>query len=248
AIVDSGDRSLSLSSEVAIMPATRSRKGARARFTTVIQKPRGVIHPRVQQVGPEHFGIVSVDCAKARFKWMLCDFYGNVFVPPTEVAHNRVELDAAVAQLQQARAAHDLRDLVVGVERTGRYHHVPRRAFATVVQDVRTVHPYTTKQFRQASDPGVKTDDRDLAAIHCATANGFALSEASTDPQYRELQLTIRQRRDLVYKTSALCCQIREHLDAAFPGYAACFTKFWESEVALPLLRQFESAEALCQA
>jgi hypothetical protein len=34
----------------------------------VLQKPRGVIHPRVQQVGPEHFGIVSIDCAKARSK------------------------------------------------------------------------------------------------------------------------------------------------------------------------------------
>jgi hypothetical protein len=36
----------------------------------------------------EQFGIVSVDCAKARFKWMLCDFYGKV-VPPISVEHNR---------------------------------------------------------------------------------------------------------------------------------------------------------------
>ena len=108
------------------MPATRSRKRARARFATVIHKPRGLIHPRVQHVGPEHFGIVSVDCAKARFKWMLGDYYGTGLVPPTEVAHNRVELDAAVAQFQDARRAHDLRDVLVAVERTGRYHHVPR--------------------------------------------------------------------------------------------------------------------------
>jgi transposase len=230
------------------MPATRSRKCRSGRFSTVIQKPRGVIHPRVQQVGPEHFGIVSVDGAKARFKWMLCDFYGNVLVPPTEVAHNRVELDAVLAQLQEARARHDLRDLLVAVERTGRYHHVPRNTFARACADVRTVHPYTTKQFRQPSDPDVKTDDTDLAAIHRAAVNGFALVEARTDPQYRELQLSIRQRRDLVHKTSALCCQIREHFDAAFPGYAAGFANFWESECALLFVRHFPSAEALCQA
>jgi transposase len=230
------------------MPATRSRKRSRRRFTTVIQKPRGIIHPRVQEVGPEHFGIVSVDCAKVRFKWMLCDFYGNVLVPPTEVAHNRVELDAALVQFQQAQSRHDLRDVLVAIERTGRYHHVPRNLFARAVADVRLVHPYTSKHFRQAADPSVKTDDNDLAGIHGAAVNGFALLDAATDLPYLELQLAVRQRRDLVYKTSALCCQIREHLDAAFPGYAACFADLWDSEVALLLPHHFASADALLQA
>jgi hypothetical protein len=48
------------------MAKTRSHKRSRSRPQQVLQKPRGVIHPRVQKVGPEHFGIVSVDCAKAR--------------------------------------------------------------------------------------------------------------------------------------------------------------------------------------
>jgi transposase len=206
------------------------------------------VHPRVQRVGPEHFGVVCVDCAKARFKWMLCDFYGNVLVPPTVVAHNRVELDAALAQLRRARADHDIQDLVVAIERTGRYHHVPRRAFAQECSDVRTVHPFTTKQFRQPSDPGVKTDDTDLAAIFRAAINGFALVEAEPEPLYRELQLSIRHRRDLVRKSTAVRCQLREHLDAAFPGYAACFSTFWDSGVALLLVRHFDSAEALLHA
>src|SRR6516164_10798040 len=100
------------------MSATRSRKRRTQRFKAFIQKPRGIVHPRVQRVGPEHFGIVSVDCAKARFKWMLCDFYGKVLIPPTTVEHNRPELDLALAQLQAARQEHDLRDLIVAVERT----------------------------------------------------------------------------------------------------------------------------------
>jgi hypothetical protein len=40
--------------------------------------------------------------AKARSKWMLCDVYDNVLIPPTVVEHNRTGLDAAVAQLRQA--------------------------------------------------------------------------------------------------------------------------------------------------
>jgi transposase len=230
------------------MRARRFRRRARARFTTIIDKPRGVIHPRVQAVGPEHFGIVSVDCAKARFKWMFADFYGNIFVPPTEVANNRVELEAALAQLQRARADHDVRDLVVAIERTGRYHHLPRNAFVRLGADVRLVHPFTSKHFRECSDPFVKTDDNDLAGIHRATVNGFALPDTTSDPLYLELQLSIRQRRDLVHKTTTLCCQIREHLEAAYPGYAACFDDFWNHTCALLLVRHFASATALCQA
>ena len=46
-------------------------KTRRSRRYLTIVKPSGSLHPRVQKVGPEHFGIVAVDCAKARSKWML---------------------------------------------------------------------------------------------------------------------------------------------------------------------------------
>src|SRR5438309_9513342 len=176
------------------MPVTRSRKRSSSRRLEVLQKPRGVIHPRVQKVGPEHFGIVSVDCAKARSKWMLCDFFGNVLLPPIVVEHNRADLEAAVDRLREAKQKHALADLIVAVERTGRYHHVVRQAFAAAGFEVRIVHPFTTKRYRQVSDPGNKTDDTDLAAIHRAAVNGFALLEQPLDLSWRELQLLIRHR------------------------------------------------------
>ncbi len=227
------------------MPAPRSTKKPRSRDRGFLQKPRGLVHPRVQLVGPEHFGIVCVDCAKARSKWMLTDFYGNVLLPPTEVAHNRVELQAAIAHIRAAMTQHDIRDSLVAIERTGRYHHPVKNAFAQAGFETRLVHPYATKQFRQPADPDNKTDDTDLAAIQRAAVNGFALLEAPLPEAWRELQLAIRHRRDLVRKTSTLACQIREHLDAALPGYAACFDKLWNSNVAFTLVRQFGSAAVL---
>jgi transposase len=224
----------------------RSRRSrSKAEF---LQKPRGVIHPRVQAAGgPQHFGIVSIDCAKARSKWMLADFYGNVLVPPTVCAHNRVELEALTVFVRAALAKHQLKDCLVAVERTGRYHHPIKNAFAKAGFETRLVHPFATKQFRQPHHPGNKTDDTDLAAIHCAAVNGFALLEAAPPESWRELQLSIRHRRDLVRKCSALCCQIREHLDAALPGYAACFDKLWDSNVAFLLVRRFESPRTLVE-
>src|SRR3989442_6867602 len=113
------------------MATTRTRRRSSPRRPSPsVGKPRGVLHPRVQQVGPEHFGIVCVDCAKARSKFLLADFYGRVLIPPTTVTHNRPELDAAVAQVRAAFATHALRDGLVAIERTGRDHRLVQRTFA----------------------------------------------------------------------------------------------------------------------
>jgi transposase len=214
----------------------------------VLQKPAGTIHPRVQKVGPEHFGIVSIDCAKRRSKWMLTDFFGNIFIAPTVLEHNRPGFEAAIAQLRDALRQHDLRDLIVAVERTGRHHHAPKRAFAAAGFEVRIVHPFTTSRFRQPRDPDNKTDDNDLAAIGLAAINGFALIEQPLDETFKTLQLLIRHRRDLVQKSSLLCCQIREHLDAALPGLADCFGTLWSSDTAWHLIRHFSSPKEFIDA
>src|SRR5437762_13591595 len=135
------------------MAVRTTHKGKRSRCSDVLHRPRVLFHSRVQQVGPEHFGIVSVDSAKARSKWMLADFYGKILIPPTVVANTRADLDAAVARLRQAVAEYRLTDLIIAVERTGRYHLPARRAFAAAGFEVRVVHPYATKRFRQPADP-----------------------------------------------------------------------------------------------
>ncbi len=184
----------------------------------VFQKPRGVLHPRVQAVGPEHFAIVCVDCAKARSKMMLADFYGRVLIEPTTIAHNRFSLDAAVQSVRVAMAQHKLKDGVV-VERTGRYHKVVQRTFANAAFEVRVVHPFATKQFRQPADPGNKTDDTDLSAIFRATVSGFGLLEPKPDPLFVRLQLLARYRRSLslrerqhLFWRRAIVCPIQHHV------------------------------------
>src|SRR3954452_15102017 len=232
--------------EAPFMTTSRTRRRpARRRPQATVGKPRGVLHPRVQQVGPDHFGIVCVDCAKARSKFLLADFYGRVLIPPTTVAHNRPDLDAAVAQVRQAFDTHQPRDGLVAIERTGRYHRLVQRTFAAAGFETRILHPFVTKQYRQPVDPGYKTDDTDLAALHRATVTGCALLEATRDEAWTTLQLVIRHRRDLVGKGAALNCQIRDHLEAALPGFAACFDKLWESPIPWHLLEHYPTARQL---
>lgn len=221
-----------------------SRKRSSRKFTSVA-KPSGTLHPRVQQVGPERFGIVCFDCAKARSKWMLADFYGRILVPPTVVEHDRPSLDVAIAAIRHAIEEHHLGDLIVAIERTGHYHIPIKRAFTAAKFETRIVHPLATHHFRMPADPGNKTDDTDLLAIFRATVNGFGLSEPTLDEVHEPLRLMARHRRDLVRKNATLRNQILAHLDGILPGYSALFADLFANAAAIHLARTVPSvAEA----
>ena len=228
--------------------ATSRPKGRRARRPQTVLKPRGTLQPKVQEVGPEHFGIVSVDCAKARSKWMLANFYGNVLLPPIVLPHERGHFAMAIAQIREAIEHHRLGHVVVAIEQTGTYHQAVKRAFAAAGFECRLVHPLASKPFRQAAHPGVKTDDHDLAGIFLAATNGFGLIEPPLDPVSQQLRLLARHRRDLVEKRSALCCQFLEHLEAVLPGFSRLFEDFWSTPAARVVARHFDSPEAVLRA
>ena len=226
---------------------SKSKRPRKSRSHSV-HKPRGVIHPRVQVVGPEHFAFVCIDCAKARSKMMLADFYGRVLVEPVIVEHDQPGFAAATQQVRDAMTRHGIKDLIVVIERTGRYHGPIQRAFANAGFEVRILHPYTTKQFRQPADPGNKTDDTDLSAIHRAAVNGFGLSEHEPDPIFVRLQLLARHRRRLVQKNVVLRQQMLEHLHSYMPGYARCFMDIFDSDMQLWVAKNLGSAAEVLQA
>jgi transposase len=227
--------------------ATKRNSGkSRGAGTGLLGKPQGIIQPRVQAVGPERFGIVAVDCAKGRSKWMLCDFYGRVLVPPTPVEHCRAQLQLATVQLREACQHYGLKDHLVAVEMTGTYHRPVQRAFRQAGSETRLVHPFASRHYRLPASPDIKTDDKDLEAIYRAAANGFGLLEPPADETYQRLQILVRQRRDLVEKRSKLQCQIREGLERCLPGYAALFPEaaLWAG-VGLFLAQRAQTAAAI---
>jgi transposase len=230
---------------MAVKSTSRNRRKTRPH---VLHKPRGVVHPRVQAVGPDYFGFVCVDCAKARSKMMLADFYGRVLVEPTTVEHNQSGFDAAVQSVRDAIGRHDLKEVIVVVERTGRYHGPIQRAFIKAGFEVRIVHPFTTKQYRQPADPGNKTDETDLSAIQRAAVNGFGLLEPEPNPIFVRLQLLARHRRNLVRKRVAVQQKMAEHLQAYLPGYSKCVSDVFDSPIALWVAINLGSADAIVQA
>lgn len=207
----------------------RSQRKSRSRANQTLQKPNGIIGPRVQKVGGERFAIVCVDPAKHRSEWMMADYFGNLLLEPQTLQHRAANFKLAIELIRQAQTEHGIQDTLVVIERTGNYHLPAKRAFAGAGFETRIVHPFATKQYRMPADPGNKTDQTDLYAQHRAAVAGFGLCDLELESPYRELQLRARHRRNLVEKSSAIACQIREHLHLSMPGYATLFDRLFES-------------------
>ena len=228
---------------------TRRRKstGSKTRF---IGKPTGQIQERVQAVGPEHFGVVAVDCAKRRSKWMLCNFYGKVIVEPTQVEHTAFGLQAMTQFVAQACKAEGLTDTIVAVEMTGIYHKPVQRAFRKAKFDTRIVHPFASNHYRRPLHPDTKTDDNDLEAIFHAAVNGYGLATLPVGEVYQSLQAISRHRHNLVKQRARLMVQIRRLLHQTMPGFADLWEdgKLFHKSIALAVALKFSSADAIHKA
>lgn len=225
---------------------SKVRKSARLgkRF---VGKPAGRIQERVRTAGPERFGVVAVDCAKRRSKWMLCDFYGKVLVGPTVAQHTAGGLLAMTQHVAEVCRAEGLTDVIVAVEMTGIYHKPAYGAFRRAGFDTRIVHPFASSHFRRPLHGDEKTDDRDLEAIFHAAAKGYGLASPPVGEDYQSLQAVSRHRHNLVKQRSRLMVQIRRLLHQTMPGFADLFEddKLFHRSIALPVAASFTSPEAI---
>ena len=226
---------------------TKRKKGTTRRY---VGKPSGVIQQRVQEAGPQHFGIISVDCAKRRSKWMLCDYFVRVIIEPTIVEHNAGALRAMTQQAAAACQAEGIKDSIVGVEMTGIYHKPVQTAFRKAGFDTRTIHPFASSHYRKPLHPNEKTDDNDLEAIFHAAVNGYGLAILPVNEIYRSLQRLARHRRNLVKQRARLQIQIRALLHQSMPGYADLWEddKLFNKSIAMPIATHFSSAESIKKA
>jgi transposase len=225
----------------------RKSAGAKKRF---VGKPTGHIQERVQAAGPEHFGVVAVDCAKRRSKWMLCNFYGQVLLEPTTVEHTAGGLRAMTQLIAAACREEGLTDSIVAVEMTGIYHKPVSRAFRQAGFETRLVHPFASNHYRRTLHPDAKTDDHDLEAIFQAAVNGYGLAALPVGEVYQSLQALSRHRHNLVKQRARLMVQMRRLLHQTMPGFADLFAddKLFHKSIALPVATQFSSAAAIRRA
>ncbi|MEQ1831230.1 MAG: transposase, partial [Pirellula sp.] len=229
------------------MATTKKSRKPNAKKSRYIGKPLGLVQERVQAVGPEHFGVISIDCAKKRSKWMMCNFYGNVIVEPASVDHHSGAMACMITNARQAIKQQHISDVIIAIEMTGVYHRPILNAWRNAGFETRLVHPFATHHFSKTLHPSNKTDNNDLEAIFHAAINGYGLSILPVDRIYLSLKQLTRHRKNLVKQRSRLQVQIRCLLHQTMPGYADLFEQeeFFEHATALPLAYHFTSASRI---
>ena len=75
----------------------KSNSKSKQRNRQSVQKPRGVISPRVQRVGGDKFAIVCIDPAKHRSEWMMADYFGNLLIEQQTLEHQAAFFKLAIA-------------------------------------------------------------------------------------------------------------------------------------------------------
>lgn len=91
-----------------VRPRRRQQRKSKSPKRSSLQKPNGVISPRVQKVGGEHFAIVCVDPAKHRSEWMMADFFGNVLIEPETLEHQGPFFKSAIEKIRQTQQECDI--------------------------------------------------------------------------------------------------------------------------------------------
>ena len=203
------------------------------------------LRQRVRKIGGDKFGVLVVDSSKINAELWMTDFYGEPMWDqsrtfPITGGH----LDEMINVVSGTCREHGLKDLVVGIEQTGRYHRPIKRALERR-WDVKMIHPFVTKQLRQPASPGVKTDGADLEAMIRAIISGYGDDQQPLPMLYTKWQLTNRAREDAVDRRRRLKQQCQERLHAFMPGYAALFEHLWETPSALAIAESYGSAKRL---
>jgi len=113
-----------------------------------------------KKVGGDKLGMVLVDPHKNGSVLKMVDYYGVELYPPREYRNTAVDMRGMVADVEKAVEEQGLKEVVAGVEMTGRYHSLVKRTLRGRWK-VRMIHPFATSRMRQPANPGEKTDPVD---------------------------------------------------------------------------------------
>jgi|WetSurMetagenome_2_1015567.scaffolds.fasta_scaffold63090_1 hypothetical protein len=221
-----------------------SRRLRKGKGTVSLQRKDEALSTRIRQVGPERFGLLLVDSGKRNFAVRLTNFFGDCLWEPEPVRSQRMALESMIAEVHRQMATHGLSELVVGIERTGRWH-CPLKQMVEKKWPVKMIHPFTTKQLRQPASLGIKTDAVDLTAMQRAMICGYGTEDLELPAPWLEFRLVSRARADLVAKRACLKMQCAGRMEALLPGYTELFDDVWKTPAPAALIAAYPSARKL---
>lgn len=196
----------------------------------------------------DRLAAVAVDVGKSQAAVMVCDFTGQVLVPPTDFAMNRRGVTAMVARVEDALPV-DVRLIRCGVEAAGHYHR-PLTAAGVLPAGWQVVElnpAHVTEQRRISGKRGVKTDAVDLAAIIDLLLAGRGNQiVAPADPAVELTAWVAHRRRRIVVRT-ATKNQLTGQVDRCFPGLGRVISSVLGTKVGRLVAADFSDPERLAR-
>lgn len=218
--------------------------GKAAKATLGKRKTDNFVGMMAKKVGGDKLGMVIVDPHKNGSVMKMVDYYGVELLPPRDYRNTAADMRALVADVEKMVEEKGLKDVVAGVEMTGRYHSLVKRTLRNRWK-VRMIHPFATKGMRLPASPGVKTDPVDLAAMERALRDGYGFEDRDLPPFHQKLRDISRAREDLVAVRTAEKNKMLERLEELMPGYANLFDDIWAADAATTLIEVFATPEAV---
>jgi transposase len=223
----------------------KHRRNGHGKATKCRKRIDNGLRQRVRKIGGDKFGVLVVDSSKKNAEVWMTDFYGEpIWEESRTFPITGGHLDDMLNVVSGSCREHGLKDLVVGIEQTGRYHRPIKRALESR-WEVKMIHPFVTKQLRQPASPGVKTDGVDLEAMDRAIISGYGDDQRELPLLYTKWQLINRAREDAVDRRRRIKQQSQERLHAFMPGYGQLFDHLWETPAALMIAAHYGSASRL---
>lgn len=203
----------------------------------------GVQHARfvdkIREADRDRILVAPIDVGKHSAAAMVCDFWGEVVVPPFDFELNESGFDVLSAALARAEAKRDASWVRVGLEQAGHYHDTLLARLQQAGAEVTVLNPAQVKENRnQDLLRTLKSDARDLAAMAELLIRGKGYAAPVEDgPLARQVILASYRRRKVKART-ALKCQVLSTLDLVFPGLDGCFTDMLNTKIGRLLLAE----------
>jgi len=174
---------------------------------------------RIKDADPGRLLAVPIDVGKRSAAAMVCDFWGEIIIPPFDFPLNENGFQDFSVAMARAEAQKDATWTRVGIESAGHYHQPLQARLESNGIEVTVFNPAQVKENRnQDLLRSLKSDAIDLAAMAELLIRGKGrISMRAPDAVAIQGALALHRTRK-IRSRSSLKNQIHSHLDLVFPG------------------------------
>jgi transposase len=190
--------------------------------------------------------VIGIDIAKEKHAAQAINFRGIVLSNKPVMFSNDLSgfehLERTIRKLQKA---HDMDDVIVGMESTGHYWFNLANWLVKQGIDVMLVNPMTTKRNKENRDNSPsKNDPKDALVIADAVSRGYYTPFSPKEEAFRRIRVIVTNREHWVVERGRIENRIHRWLDIRFPEYRQAFEDIFSTR-SLATLRRFPTPSDL---